>query len=167
MGASATTSAIRSSLEACDVRVNLFQVGQARHVVSVLSGREGSSEFVIMDCHGADGNILLPDLSEEIEARQPFHGVLTADDLRSIVDLPGRTVLSTGCQTGNNELAQAFLDGGCDAYIGPAGGPFGHGALFAIVWIFYELTQMRSLDDAVARLQRHDDEQAMWRLYRR
>ena len=25
--------------------------------------------------------------------------------------------------------------------------------------MFYELTQMRSLDDAVARLQRHDDEQ--------
>jgi hypothetical protein len=45
--------------------------------------------------------------------------------------------------------------------------PFGYASFFAPLFLFYELTEGRTLAEAVARLQAHDRELAMWRLYRR
>jgi hypothetical protein len=97
-------AAIRSLLEQFGLRVNRVPIGQARHLVAALSGRDGP-EFVVLDCHGVDGAVVLPELSVELEREQPFHGVLTADDLRGFARFDGATVISTGCDTGIPELA--------------------------------------------------------------
>jgi hypothetical protein len=109
--------AIRAGLEEMGVRVNLFPVGQARHLVAILSGRESTAPYLILDAHGDDGRIVLPELAPEVAAAQPFKGYLGPAELATFVPLPGRVVIGLGCTTGAGPLAGAFLDGGCDAYI--------------------------------------------------
>ena len=157
--------ALRPALEAFGVQVRTFRVGQARHLVAALS--EGPrAPFVVLACHGDEGGILIPELAEELERFQPFSGRIGPDELRSFARFDGATVIATGCDTGAPDLARAVLDCGAAAYVAPAGAPFGYAALFAPVFLFYELTERRSLAEAVERLARHDAELAMWRLFR-
>jgi hypothetical protein len=44
---------------------------------------------------------------------------LTPDFVREKVTLAGRGIISMGCGTGRQELAQAFLHTGCRAFLGP------------------------------------------------
>jgi hypothetical protein len=157
---------LRGALEALRVRVNLFPVGQARHLVRVLDGSEASAPFVVLTCHGDDGRIVLPELSPQVERFQPYHRSLGPEELASFVHLPGRTLICTGCDTGTPELAEAFFHGGCEAYVAPTGAPFGYAATVVVALVFYELVQQRTLDGAMARLAAFDDELAMWRLFR-
>ncbi len=79
--------------------------------------------------------------------------------------LEGRVVIATGCETGHPAMAQAILDCGATAYVAPTGAPFGYASYFAPVALFYDLTERRDLDHAVASLRRHDTELSMWQLY--
>lgn len=106
-------AALAAALEAFGLRVRRTAVGQARHIVAALSDAP-DADFVVLQCHGDKGAIVLPELAEEVERYQPFHGRITPADLRA----------------------------------------------------FAEITEMRDLDEAVQRLTAHDDELAMWRLYR-
>jgi hypothetical protein len=167
--------ALRAALEQMGIRVNLFEVGQAKHVVNLLSGHECTASYVILDLHGNKGRFLLPELASQVEATQPFSGCLTPTDLATFVHLPGRVVLSLACSTGCEALAQAFLDHGCVAYIGPEGGPFGYGSFCFAVLLFYELThrprwiegvlQPAPLNAAVERVRAYDEQMAMFRLF--
>ena len=159
--------ALRGVLELLGVRVRRFPVGQARHLVRALGG-EASAPYVVLSCHGDEGRVLLPELAGEIERFQPVHGSIGPDELRRIAKLsPAAVVISTGCDTGTEELASACFDGGAAAYVAPSGAPFGYASAFAPLFLFYELTEGRSLEPAVERLRGHDRELAMWRLFRR
>jgi len=116
--------------------------------------------------HGDENRLLLPSLYERIAATEQFNDALTREDLDSFVDLPGRVVLSLGCETGTPELADVFLRHGCVAHIGPEGAPFGYASAFVPTFLCYELTEMRTLEQAMERLCGHDDELAMWRRFR-
>ena len=94
-----------------------------------------------------------------------MHGSLGPREVRSVVRLAGSVVICTGCGPGDPELADAFLYRGAAAYLAPAGGPFGYASAFAPLFAFYELTERRSLEQAVERLRAHDGELAMWRLF--
>jgi hypothetical protein len=109
---------------------------------------------------------VVPELAEEIERFQPFHRRCGPSELRSFACLPESVVIATGCDTGNAELAEAFFSAGASAYVAPAGAPFGYASVFAPIFLFYELTERRSLDQAVDRLRAHDAELSMWRLFR-
>ncbi len=66
---------------------------------------------------------------------------------------------------GPPDLVEAVLDCGAGAYIAPDGAPFGYASLFAPLLLFYELTERRTLTEAVDRLAGHDGELSMWRLH--
>jgi hypothetical protein len=158
--------ALRGALELFGVRVRRFPVGQARHLVAALGG-EASAPYVVVACHGDAGRLLLPELADEIERFQPLRGSVGPDELRRIAKLsPGSVVISTGCETGTPELASAYFEGGASTYVAPAGAPFGYASAFAPLFLFYELTERRSLEQAVERLRDHDGELSMWRLFR-
>lgn len=157
--------AVRAGLERFGLRTRRTHVGQARHLVAALT-EDSTAEFLLLLCHGDSGTIVLPELAPEIERYQPFHGRVTADDLRGFARLDGRVVIATGCETGYHTLAQAILDCGATAYIAPTGAPFGYASYFAPISLFYDLTEQRDLDQAVAHLHQHDAELSMWQLYR-
>lgn len=158
--------AVRAGLERFGLRTRRTHVGQARHLVAALT-EDTEAEFLLLLCHGDEGNIVLPELAPEIERYQPFHGRITPDDLRGFARLDGRVVIATGCETGHPAMAQAILDCGATAYVAPTGAPFGYASYFAPVSLFYDLTERRDLDHAVASLRRHDTELSMWQLYTR
>jgi hypothetical protein len=173
VGYEATT--VRAVLETLGVKVNLFPVGQAKHVVNVLGGRESTAPYVILAAHGDEGRFVLPELDPAVAATQPFDRYLTPADLASFVDLPGRTVISLGCSTGCEPLARAFLDHGCVAYVGPTGAPYGYSGVVFTTLLFYELThharasggeiEPSPLRESVERVRAHDDEMALFRLF--
>ncbi|MBV8529606.1 MAG: hypothetical protein JOZ75_14940 [Candidatus Dormibacteraeota bacterium] len=136
-------------------------------MLKLLSGEEPSAPYLIIACHGDEGGILLPPLGEQFEAMQPVHGILTAEALRDRVQLPDRVVIATGCGTGNPQLAQAFLEGGCAAYVAPAGAPYGSTVILAITVLFYELMRGRSLAEAMDRVKTYDEELSQWQLWQR
>ena len=157
--------ALRQALETFGVGVTRTSVGQSRHLVEALAGGH-PAPFVLLACHGDEGRIVLPELAPEVERYQPFHGGVTPEDLGSFARFEGATVIATGCDTGHPGLVDAVLGAGAGAYLAPTGAPFGYASFFAPVFLFYELTQLRSLDEAVRRLAAHDRELGMWRLYR-
>ncbi|NLH70436.1 MAG: hypothetical protein GX454_09695 [Brooklawnia sp.] len=157
--------AVRAGLERFGLSTRRTQVGQARHLVTALAGHS-TAEFLLLLCHGDEGDLVLPELAAALEQYQPFHGRVTPEDLRGFARLEGQTVIATGCETGHPELAQAFLDCGAAAYVAPTGAPFGYASYFAPISLFYDLTEQRSLDEAITHLNQHDDELSMWRLFR-
>lgn len=157
---------LRDALECFGVRVNYFPIGQARHAVAALGGERTTAPFVILSCHGDEGRILMDELAEEIARFQPFNGDIGPAEVRTHFRFAGSTVICTGCDTGDPELAKSFLDAGAAAYVAPTQAPFGYASVFAPLYLFYELTELRDLDAAVARLRTHDDELAMWQLHR-
>jgi hypothetical protein len=108
----------------------------------------------------------LPVSVSDEERFQPLHGSMGPDELRRVARLPGSVVISTGCDTGTPELASPLFAGGASAYVAPDGAPFGYASAFAPLLLFYELTEGRSLEQAVERLRAHDRELSMWRLFR-
>lgn len=162
---SGDVGALRPALEAFGLRVDRIPVGQARHLVHALSTGT-RAPFVVLACHGEDGAIVLPELADEIERDQPFHGRVAPADLGTFARFDGAIVISTGCGTGREDLANAVLAAGASAYVAPTGAPFGYASVVAPVLLFYELTEQRSLEHAVERLRAHDAELAMWTLYR-
>ena len=158
-------AALGPALEAFGLRVRRTAVGQARHLVAALS-EPPAADFVVLQCHGDEGAIVLPGLAEEVERYQPFHGRISPADLRAFARFDGTVVVATGCDTGHPGLAGAVLDCGATAYIAPDGAPFAYASFVAPLLLFYELTKLRDLGEAVRHLRAHDDELAMWRLYR-
>ena len=98
----------RPILESFGVRVNLFRVGQARHLVAALGG-EAAAPYVLLACHGDGGRIVLPELAEELERFQPFRGRCGPDDLRAFARLAGNTVIATGCEMGGPQTGRGVL----------------------------------------------------------
>ena len=161
---SGNAAGLRGVLERFGIGVTMHTIGQARQFVAAVSGSV-AADYVLVAGHGGDSRFLLPELAAEVERYQPFHDGVGPDQLRSFAHFHGAVVIATGCETGHPDLARAVLDCGASAYIAPTGAPFGYASLFAPLFLFYELTERRSLADAVARLRAHDSELAMWTLY--
>ena len=156
--------ALREGLELFGIRVNLTFAGTSRHVLAAFEHVAGAP-YVVLACHGDEGRIKLPRLADELERFQPIHEWLGPDDVRRYARFDGSVVIATGCDTGG-VLGEAFLDAGASAYVAPEGAPFGYASFFAPLFLFYELTEGRSLEEAVERLRAHDRELSMWRLFR-
>ncbi|CAM5544433.1 MULTISPECIES: hypothetical protein [Streptomyces] len=158
---------LRDALESFGVQVNYLPIGQPRHFVAALDGSRTVAPYVILCCHGDEGRVLLDELAPEIAAHQPFNGSAGPEDVRAHLRLPGSVVINNGCDTGDPRLAEAFLDAGASAYIAPSGAPFGYASVFAPLFLFYELTEQRTLTEAVTRLRAHDGELGMWEMRHR
>ncbi|MFI6871685.1 hypothetical protein [Nocardia sp. NPDC050406] len=156
---------LRTALEELGIRVNYLPIGQARHVTAALGGDRPIAPFVILSCHGDSGSIFLPELGGEIAEVQPFVGTMGPDHVRNHLRLPGSVVISTGCDTGDPALAEAFLEVGASSYFAPTDSPDGHAAFMAALILFYEMTEGRELLDAVKRVQTYNDSFAMWTLW--
>jgi hypothetical protein len=155
--------ALRGILEYIGLRVNWLPIARPQHLVDVLSAKESHAPHLILCCHGDERGIVLDELDLEIAREEPFTERLTPELARRYVRLPGRVVIATGCRTGSPDMAHAFVDGGCGAYIAPDGYP--HEALFFVHCLYRELVRGAPLSVAVERARDHDDDAHMFRLY--
>ncbi|WP_431985431.1 hypothetical protein [Streptomyces qinglanensis] len=130
--------------------MRLLPVRSPRHLADVLNGTLSQAKHLIFSCHGDDRGMILDRLAPELEGQQPFNDVLTPGLVAELGCSPRSAVLSTGCTTGTDALARAFLDGGCAAYLAPRRSPGGAAVLAFVSAFYYQvLTLGASLADAV------------------
>lgn len=168
---------VRSLLELYRLHVHMYYCCQKRNLLDVLGGRIPDADYVVLVFGGGHdedlrrgGCISCPRLVEEVAGR--WEGVDVSfypEDIRRLVNLQGRTVLAMGCNTGTEELARAFLESGCKAYIAPAGSIDQNSTtLFVGAFFHYLLAEPPDgLDDhqAVERARKLDSQTDSYRYY--
>lgn len=135
-------AALRSMLEGFGgIEVECLPVGRPSELAAILAGNETQARYLFLSCHGDERGLLLPGLPEELAAEEPFTDVLTPELASELISLPGRFVLSTGCNTG--ALAPAFAGGGARTFVAPSGSPEGAEALLLAAVFSYQLLVQR------------------------
>lgn len=132
--------AIRYTLEEFGAEVMTKWIGRPNAFLSALTGEGLYPEFdtLVLSFHGEEGTFLLPELGEDVYEEGEPRGNIGPEEIRQFASLEGKIVLSTGCETGDSELAQAFLDVGCKAYIAPEEAIDGNAATIFTQLFFYE-----------------------------
>ncbi|MEU6040688.1 hypothetical protein ABZ801_35345 [Actinomadura sp. NPDC047616] len=142
--------ALRGLLAEYGADVRLLPIGAPQHLADVLGGRQSRAEHLVLCCHGDERGILLDELAPEIARSQPFNDVLTPENAAELTRLSGTLVVSTGCMTGTEAFAEAFMRGGCSAYIAPEDYLEGTAAIAFVSVFYYHLLQLKTpLPDAV------------------
>jgi hypothetical protein len=142
--------AIRGMLEAYGLRGHLVRCAQKRNVFEVMSGSIPDADYVVM-CPGPfmlEGDDLEVALSVVDDASGQWQRVLVSfrpDDVTRSIRLAGRTIISLGCRTGREPIANAMLEAGCRAFIAPAGYVDADACALFTVGFFYHL--MREVRD--------------------
>jgi hypothetical protein len=160
--------ACRAVLECFFLRVNLYQIGEARDLVRILGGKQALSDEIVLFAHCIKRGLALPQVAPALEKRQPYHKAIGPSDFREFLCLENKLVIHTGCSLGKPSYAQAFLDAGCRAYIGSTEDPRGDSAFFYVIHFFYARhCRRKSLPEAHRLAARHDSQTRMFRLYER
>jgi len=146
--------ALRSILEYFNYRVEIHWIGSRPQFLEVLQGNIPTFHYIVLSCHGDETGILVPGQES-----------VSSENLSQSVKLPGKIVLGLGCLTGTKPIANAFLKGGCEAYIAPTDFIEGNAALLFAIHLFYFLADKRTLGEAVDLSQQHDDQCALFKLY--
>ncbi|SMO90705.1 delta-aminolevulinic acid dehydratase [Melghirimyces algeriensis] len=160
--------AIRYTLEEFGAEVMTKWIGRPNAFLSALTGEGLYPEFdtLVLSFHGEEGTFLLPELGEDVYEEGEPRGNIGPEEIRQFASLEGKIVLSTGCETGDSELAQAFLDVGCKAYIAPEEAIDGNAATIFTQLFFYEKIQnKRRTEEAFRLAQGIDSETRYFRLF--
>ena len=157
---------IRSALEYSGIRVNFYPIATSSQLIDALNGGAGENGYILLNCHGVEGGLHLPELGAEVAKQQPFNKAVSASDFRSFLQLPPCTVVNTGCVLGTPDYAGAFLEGGCTSYIGATDYPDGNAALMYTIHLFYWLQRHQySLEHAHQTAASIDEDTGMYTLY--
>jgi hypothetical protein len=146
--------ALRNVFECFNYRVEMHRVGSRPQFIEILRGNTPTFRYVILSCHGDEAGLVVP-----------YQKPVSAMELAQVAHLPGQLVVSLGCMTGTEALAQAFLDGGCEAYIAPADNVDASAGLLFAIHLFYFLATKRSLSEAVEESRKHDAECSRFKLW--
>lgn len=160
--------AIRATLEYFGARVFTYWVGRPNDLIDVLSGKDlyPNTDTIILCFHGDEGQFIMPELEESIYELGEPKGNFGPEEIRRFAKLAGKTIIGTGCSVGKLETAQAFLDSGCEIYIGPNDYPDGNDALMFVLRLFYDFIQnKRSVKEAFQNAKSLDAEMYMYQLY--
>lgn len=147
--------ALRSVLESFRFHVDFYRLVQARQVTEFFANPPNDCAAVVIVCHGS-GDDAAPHLrfevvdQEEGDYQSPtgWDTVVlewTPDLIRKHVGQGFRMVVCLACGGGRAPLAEAFLDAGCDAYIG-AVAPYLNMAsadMFALSFFYWLLAEDR------------------------
>jgi len=120
--------ALRGVLESFRLHVDFYRFVQAQQVTEFFATPPKDYAVVVIVCHGS-GDDSAPHLRFEVvdqengdyQSPTGWNSVLlewTPDLIRQHVGQGFRTILCLACGGGRVPLAEAFLDAGCDAYVG-------------------------------------------------
>lgn len=114
------TQAIRASLEYFGARVFTYWIGRPSDLISVLSGEDlyAGTDLIILNFHGDEGKLIMPELGEDVYEDGEPQDDFGPDEIRRFAKLDGKIVFGNGCSLGDPALAAAFLERGCQLYIG-------------------------------------------------
>jgi hypothetical protein len=147
-------SVLRDILECFNYRGEVHRVGSRPQFLEILRGNIPTFEKIVLSCHGDEAGLLVA-----------YQKPVFPADVERVANLPGRSILSTGCHTGTEALAQAFLNSGCESYVAPTDYLHGNASLMFAVHLFYFLAAKRSLAEAVEESRKHDADCSLFKLW--
>ncbi len=153
--------AVRSMLESMYIKVRSWPYRNPTALRSTLDGSQRQAPFLVLGLHSSNDRLLFG-------TNDPTNLELSwgADELASFLQVNGGVVLNVGCNSAGQPLVDSFLSGGASAYIAPEAPPFAHsGAMFTSL-VFFGLTQLLELEEAVERARAVHPELAMWRVFK-
>jgi hypothetical protein len=164
------TQAIRATLEYFGARIFTYWIGRPSDFISVLSGEDlyVNTDMIVLNFHGDEGAFIMPELGEEVYEEGEPKDDFGPDEIKRFAMLDGKTVIGNGCSLGEPALAKAFLESGCEIYIGPDDYPDGNDALMFTMRLFYEIIQnQKSVKEAYQLARSMSDELSMFQIYER
>lgn len=169
-GCELETEALRCTLEYFGLRVIAYWLGRPQDFMSILSGEDlyPDIEVLVLNFHGDEGAFIMPELGEDVYEESEPRGNFGPQHIKQFANLPGKVVLANGCSLGSEQLALAFLESGCQTYIGPDDYPDGNTALMFAIRFFYErMTNQKSVKEAFLAARSLDEESSMYRIFER
>lgn len=159
--------ALRQTLESFNYCVVMKYIGRPNDFIDVLKSKlQFIPDCIILSCHGEDGEIAMPVLSNEVYDVEEPRGHFTYKEINKYIDLYDKLIISLGCTTGNKELSKAFTVNG-NVYIAPENYIDGNSALFFTIRLFYELEQnKKSIYDAYVVASETDKETELFKFRR-
>jgi hypothetical protein len=145
---------LRGVLECFNYRVEIHRVGSRPQLLEILRGNIPTFRHMLLSCHGDKDGLVIP-----------YQNPLSAEELAQTVRLPGRIVTSLGCMTGTEALANAFLGGGCEAFVAPTDDVEANAAMFFAIHLYYFLEKKWPLHAAVEEARKHDAQCALFKLW--
>ncbi len=163
-------SSLRPFLERLACRVVVYRVGRPMDLVHILRGEDlyERTDHLILDAHGQDGALLIPEIDETIALPTEPLGPWGPSRIAECAKLPAIFVLSTACSTGSPAMARAILTSGARAYLAPEGYPDAADGLLFQQRFYYELVHRgASEEDAIVRAKRDGGDATLYRCYTR
>jgi hypothetical protein len=137
--------------------VNLVPIGRPQHFIDLV--RSPSDKYLIVSCHGDDRGVLFPELAEDIARHEPFGVACSPQEITRYAQFDQQVVVSTGCMSGTDPFAEAYLETGAAAYVAPRGYPEASSAFFFTTQLFYGLlVRELTLAEAMSWCRKTDEE---------
>jgi hypothetical protein len=136
---------VRSLLENLGATVALHQIGTPEDFLGVI-GQGPAAQYVVLCGHGDENGFVFGDYADGIgiDISGLRSGSMPAQVIAERVQLRGKVVVSTACETGRAGFGAAFMRGGVAAYIAPDGAPHGADALLFVHLFFHQLLRKRA-----------------------
>ena len=162
IGDSAEAEAIRQVLESFGCLVLTKYIGWPNDLITVLSGTiPFDPDIVILSGHGENGAIIMPVLADSVYTECEPKGNFSSAEISQYLSLTGKTIISTCCTTGAEDLVSAFSKE--NVYIAPAGYVEGDAVLLFLVDFFYQIIRRRlTIEDAWTHARSLDEETAQF-----
>lgn len=156
---------LRQPLENFGYFVAIQRIGRPNDLIALLGGDSVfEPDYVILSCHGVNGELCMPALAESIYEPGEPRGNMAAADINKCLKLKGKVIINTGCMTGTEEMAKAFSKQ--NIYIAPKDYVEGNAAVYFLISLFYELCKEDvSLKDAFEIAKATDSETGLFEMF--
>jgi len=146
--------ALRGVLEYMGYIVSTHWVGSKESFLKLLSGKEQTSNTIVISGHGYKKGFLLSD-----------EKVIKPEEFENQINWGNKNVVSLGCCTGTKEFADAFMKGGVRTYIASDNYPDGNATLIFAAYLFFLLKKDDSLSAALKKTKQLDEELESFKFY--
>lgn len=162
IGDSSEAEAIRQALESFGCLVLTKYIGRPNDLIAVLNGKiPFDPDVVILSGHGEDGTIVIPVLADPVYTEHEPKGNFSSAEITRYLKLTGKTIISTCCTTGAEDLSAVFSKK--NVYIAPADYIEGNAVLLFLVDFFYQIIQRKlPVEDAWNHAHSLDTETALF-----
>jgi len=153
---------LRRVLEYYGFIVVMHYTGRPQHFIELLQGKMITKfDFIIIDCHGDDGKIIMPELGEDIYFQDEPRGNFGADEISKYLTWKDTCIIINGCSTGTDGMAKAFVKNN-NIFLAPNDYIEGNSDLVFGVLFFYHLTHGFEIESAYKKASSLDGQTGMY-----